>query len=147
MIAELAIANAAFGVIKETIANGGDIMAAGSHIFKFFDSKSELSKKANQLGSDSEAFFALEQIKQHEATIQEMFIYQGRAGLWDDWLQFQVEARRKRDEVAAAELRKRLKTKERIANVVNTVLVIILVSTGLFAIGGLLCAIYTKGQF
>jgi hypothetical protein len=39
MLAELAIANAAFGVIKETIANGGDIMAAGSHIFKFFDNK------------------------------------------------------------------------------------------------------------
>ena len=37
MLAELAIANAAFGVIKETIANGGDIMAAGQHIFKFFD--------------------------------------------------------------------------------------------------------------
>jgi hypothetical protein len=147
MIAELAIANAAFGVIKETIANGGDIMAAGSHIFKFFDSKSELSKKANQSGSDSEAFFALEQIKQHEAAIQEMFIYQGRPGLWDDWLQFQVEARRKRDEVTAAERRKQLKRKERIANVVNTVLVIILVSTGLFAIIGLLWAIYTKGQF
>jgi hypothetical protein len=50
MIAELAIANAAFGVIKETIANGGDIMAAGQHIFKFFDSKSELTKKANKSG-------------------------------------------------------------------------------------------------
>ena len=29
MLAELAIANAAFAVIKETVANGGDIMAAG----------------------------------------------------------------------------------------------------------------------
>ena len=59
MLAELAIANAAFGVIKETIANGGDIMAAGQHIFKFFDNKSKLVQKANQSGSDSEAFFAL----------------------------------------------------------------------------------------
>ena len=50
MLAELAIANAAFGVIKETIANGGDIMAAGQHIFKFFDSKSELAKKATNQG-------------------------------------------------------------------------------------------------
>jgi hypothetical protein len=45
VLAELAIANAAFGVIKETIANGGDIMAAGQHIFKFFDSKSEIAKE------------------------------------------------------------------------------------------------------
>jgi hypothetical protein len=147
MIAELAIANAAFGVIKETIANGGDIMAAGSHIFKFFDSKAELSKKAHQSGSDSEAFFALEAIKQNEQELQELMQWCGRPGLWDDWLQFQVEARRKRDEIVAAEVRKRLKSRETIANVVNTVLVVILVSTGLFAVIGLLWAIYTKGQF
>jgi hypothetical protein len=35
MLAELAVANAAFAVIKETVANGGDIMAAGQHMFKF----------------------------------------------------------------------------------------------------------------
>jgi hypothetical protein len=102
VLAELAIANAAFGVIKETIANGGDIMAAGQHIFKFFDSKSEIAKKANQSGSDSEAFFALEQIKQNEKDLQEMFIYQGRAGLWDDWLKFQADAKRKREAEAKA---------------------------------------------
>jgi hypothetical protein len=102
MLAELAIANAAFAVIKETIANGGDIMAAGQHIFKFFDSKSEISKKANASGSDSEAFFALEQIKQNEKDLQEMFIYQGRAGLWDDWLKFQADAKRKREAEAKA---------------------------------------------
>jgi len=94
MLLELAAANAAFAVIKETIANGGDIMSAGQHIFKFFDSKSEISKKASGSGSDSEAFFALEQIKQHEIQIKEMFIYQGRPGLWDEWLAFQVEARK-----------------------------------------------------
>jgi hypothetical protein len=102
MIAELAIANAAFAVIKETVANGGDIMAAGQHIFKFFDSKSEIAKKANQSGSDSEAFFALEQIKNNEKALQEMFIYQGRAGLWDDWLKFQADAKRKREAEAKA---------------------------------------------
>ena len=145
MLAELAIANAAFGVIKETIANGGDIMAAGSHIFKFFDSKSELSKKANQSGSDSEAFFALEQIKQHEATIQELFIYQGRPGLWDDWLQFQAEARRKRDAEARAIMLAKLKRKELIWSWVNGVLVIVSVLTGVVIIGGLIWLIVTKG--
>jgi hypothetical protein len=75
VLAELAIANAAFAVVRETVANGGDIIAAGQHIFKFFDSKSEIAKKANASGSDSEAFFALEQIKQNEKDLQEMFIY------------------------------------------------------------------------
>jgi hypothetical protein len=145
MLAELAIANAAFGVIKETIANGGDIMAAGSHIFKFFDSKSELSKKANQSGSDSEAFFALEQIKQHEAQIKELFIYQGRPGLWDDWLQYQSEARRKRDAEARAIMLAKLKRKELIWSWVNGFLVIASVLTGVVIIGGLIWLIVTKG--
>ena len=79
MIAELAIANAAFAVIKETVANGGDIMAAGKHLFSFFDNKAAIAKKANASGSDSEAFFALEQIKQSEEELKELMIYCGRA--------------------------------------------------------------------
>jgi hypothetical protein len=66
MLAELAIANAAFGVIKETIANGGDIMAAGQHIFKFFDSKSEIAKKANASGDADAKAAVLAEIKRKE---------------------------------------------------------------------------------
>tara|TARA_B110000977_G_scaffold181186_1_gene241630 strand:+ start:75 stop:518 length:444 start_codon:yes stop_codon:yes gene_type:complete len=147
MLAELAIANAAFSVIKETIANGGDIMAAGQHIFKFFDSKSELSKKANQSGSDSEAFFALEQIKQHEAAIQQLFIYQGRAGLWDDWLQFQAEARRKRDAEARAINLAKIKRKEKIWSWINGILISALVLTGVIVVVGLIWVIVKRGTF
>ena len=145
MLAELAVANAAFAVIKETIANGGDIMAAGSHIFKFFDSKSEISKKANGSGSDSEAFFALEAIKQHEAAIQEMFIYQGRPGLWDDWLQFQAEAKRKREAEAKAQARAIFKRRQAIWGWINGVLIAICVATGLFAVGLLVWFIVKRG--
>ena len=146
MLAELAIANAAFGVIKETVANGGDIMAAGQHIFKFFDSKSEISKKANSSGSDSEAFFALEQIKQHEKDLQEMFIYQGRAGLWDDWLAFQAEAKRKRDAEAKAAVLAKIKRKEELWAWINSGLIIISVLTGVIFIAAVIWFIATKGQ-
>ena len=145
MLAELAIANAAFGVIKETIANGGDIMAAGQHIFKFFDSKSEIAKKANASGSDSEAFFALEQIKQNEKDLQEMFIYQGRAGLWDDWLQFQADAKRKREAEAKAILLAKIKRKAQIWAWINGALIIVAVVTGLVVVAGLIWLIATKG--
>ena len=131
MLAELAIANAAFAVIKETIANGGDIMSAGQHIFKFFDSKSEISKKASGSGSDSEAFFALEQIKQHEIQIKEMFIYQGRPGLWDEWLAFQVEARKTREAVARAIVLKKRKRIRAIKDVLTGVAVFLLGVTGI----------------
>lgn len=146
MLAELAIANAAFAVIKETVASGGDIMAAGQHIFKFFDSKSELAKKANKSGSDSEAFFALEQIKQHEAAIQELFIYQGRAGLWDDWLSFQAEAKRKRDAEAKAAVLAKIKQKEELWEWINGGLIIISVLTGVIIIAAVIWFMATKGQ-
>jgi hypothetical protein len=145
MLAELAIANAAFGVIKETIANGGDIMAAGQHIFKFFDSKSEIAKKANASGSDSEAFFALEQIKQNEKALQEMFIYQGRAGLWDDWLSFQAEAKRKRDAEAKALVLAKIKRKEKIWAWINGVLIVISVVSGLIFIAMVVWVIANRG--
>ena len=146
MLAELAIANAAFAVVRETVANGGDIMAAGQHIFKFFDSKSEIAKKANASGSDSEAFFALEQIKQNEKDLQEMFIYQGRAGLWDDWLKFQADAKRKRDAEAKALALAKIKRKERIWAWINGVLIVISVVTGIIIIAGLIWLIATKGD-
>jgi hypothetical protein len=146
MLAELAIANAAFGVIKETIANGGDIMAAGQHIFKFFDNKSKLVQKANQSGSDSEAFFALEQIKQHEAALQELFIYQGRPGLWDDWLKFQAEAKRKREAENRQIVLAQIKRKEVMWAWINGFLIIASVVTGVVIVAGLIWLVVTKGQ-
>ena len=146
MLAELAIANAAFGVIKETIANGGDIMAAGQHIFKFFDNKSKLVQKASQSGSDSEAFFALEQIKQHEAALQELFIYQGRPGLWDDWLKFQAEAKRKREAENRQIVLAQMKRKEMLWAWINGFLIIASVVTGVVIVAGLIWLIVTKGQ-
>jgi len=145
MIAELAIANAAFAVIKETVANGGDIMAAGKHLFSFFDSKAAIAKKANASGSDSEAFFALEAIKRNEQELQELMIYYGRAGLWDDWLQFQAEAKRKREADARAITMAAIKRRETIWGWINGVLIAICVATGLFAVGLLVWFIVKRG--
>ena len=105
MLAELAIANAAFAVIKETVQSGGDIMAAGQKLFDFFDSKNAIQKKANS-GNDMEAFAALEQIKTNEAELKRMMVYHGRAGLWDDWLKFQKEAKQRREAEERAAFRK-----------------------------------------
>lgn len=104
MLAELAAANAAFAVIKETVNNGGDIMAAGAKLFTYFDNKSEIQKKADS-GNDMEAFAALEQIRNQEAELKRMMVYHGRAGLWEDWLKFQKEAKQKREAAERAAAR------------------------------------------
>jgi hypothetical protein len=106
MLAELAVCNAAFAVIKETVQNGGDIMAAGQKLFDFFDNKNAIQKKANN-NNDMEAFAALEQIKNNEAELKRMMVYHGRAGLWDDWLKFQKEAKQRREAEERAAIRKK----------------------------------------
>ena len=47
MLAEIAIANAAFGVIKEAIGNGKDLYEMGGVVSQFFDQKNALQKKSN----------------------------------------------------------------------------------------------------
>lgn len=117
MLAELAVANAAFAVIKEAVQNSGDIMNAGQALFDYFDSKSVIQKKANEKGgtnkSDLEEFMALEQLKKQEAELKQMMIYQGRAGMWQDWLQFQAQASRKREETEKERVRVEIAKKER----------------------------------
>jgi hypothetical protein len=118
MLAELAVANAAFAVIKETVSNGGDIFAAGQSLFKYFDSKSAIQRKVNEGGKSAlEEFAALEQLKAQEAELKRMMVYHGRGGLWDDWLKFQAEAARKRESDKRVESLRKIKKAEKIANI------------------------------
>jgi len=109
MLLELAAANAAFAVIKEAINNSGEIIQAGKAVFEYFDNKAKIQQKVvetpDHKRSDLEEFFALEQLKKQEQELKEMFIYQGRPGLWDDWQRFQVQARHRREEAAREEAR------------------------------------------
>jgi hypothetical protein len=144
MIAELAAANAAFAVIKEAVANAGDIMAAGQKVYEYFDAKSAIQRKYNQKAknaktNDIQEFFALEQLKKQEMELKNLMIYQGRGGMWEDWLKFQQEAKRKREAAEKAELRAAQKRKETIIEVVvvsiSGVILIVLIVFGLW-IGG-----------
>jgi hypothetical protein len=130
MLLELAAANAAFAVIKEAVQNSGDIMAAGESLFKYFDSKAEIQKKAAAKGGsdrgDLEEFMALEQLKKQEESLREMMIYQGRAGLWTDWLKFQLEAKKKREAVEREKVLKRQRMIDRIKDIGMIILIIVL---------------------
>ena len=112
MLAELAAANAAFAVIKQVVQNGRDISQAAKAIGDFTNAKDALhvrgTEKKNSFlgqfrhkdGNDLEEFMALEQIKQKEEELKQFMIYCGRPGLWNDWVRFQVEARKRRQQEA-----------------------------------------------
>ena len=136
MVAELAAANAAFDVIKQTIQNGQEIYAAGEALAEYFGIKNEIQKKAHEHGykSDLQAFMAAEQLKSQEEELKQMMIYQGRANMWADWLNFQKEMKESREQEkeakkkAKAARKKKLIQALQITSAVVTVLAVIGVS-------------------
>ena len=102
MLAELAAANAAFGIIKEFISNGKELSGCVKQISDFVFAKEEIEKNLKKKkskgigGTDLEEFMALEQIKEKEEELKKIMIYLGRPGLWQDWQAFQAEARKSR---------------------------------------------------
>jgi hypothetical protein len=85
-IAAIKIANEAIGAIKEFAGHVQSVGEMGKDLTKLADSKEEIQKAA--ASGDMEAFWALEDIKRHEAEIKRQFIYAGRPGLWDDYCTF-----------------------------------------------------------
>ena len=142
MLLELAAANAAFSVIRECVQNTGDIMSAGDALFKYFDNKDAIQKKAAAKGGsdrgDLEEFMALEKLKQQEAELKQMMIYSGRGGLWQDWLKFQSDAKRRREEAE----REKVLRKQRIIDRIKDVFMIILVVALLGGLGVIIGAAF-----
>lgn len=133
MLAELAAANAAFAIIKQAFQNTGELASAGQALVSYFDNKSSLQKKVNQKGprSDLEEFLALEQLKKQEVELKEMMIYNGRAGMWQDWLQFQAEAARARREAEQAERRRIAERRAKLYKAFEYTLAALLAAAGL----------------
>ena len=107
-MAEIAAANAAFAVLKQTVMNGRDLMSAGKAISSLVNAEEELRNRGNKKknsfwrkvggneDSDLEEFMALEELKQKRAELESMMRLYGRGGLYNDWVRFQVEARKRR---------------------------------------------------
>jgi len=109
MLAELAMANSAFAVIKKAVQNGRELHQVGKAISDFTFSKDHLAKtataKKNSIWSkflgkeahDLEEFMALEDLKQKEEELRQMMQLYGRGGLYNDYVKFCAEARKKRE--------------------------------------------------
>jgi len=121
MLAELAAANAAFDVIKQTLVNGREIYEAGEAMAQYFGLKTEIQKKAHQHGykSDIAAFMASEQLAAQEEELKQMMIYQGRPGMWDDWLKFQAEIKRSKEQEEKEQRTAKAKRRRMIFNIFN----------------------------
>lgn len=114
MLAELAAINGAFAVIKTTIANGKELASAGQAIADFAFAKEDLQSKASKkrnstFGNDLQEFMALEEVKRKENELKSIMYLYGRYGLWEDWVRFQAEARKRRQRQIELAKRRRAK--------------------------------------
>ena len=140
MLAELAIANAAFQVIKQTLSNGKEIADAGSALTKYFGASQAIEQKA-KLGTGDvlAAYQAKQAIERQEKELEWMLNKQGLLGYYK-YQQFRDEFFEKQKAEAA---KQRIRNKKIKNNVETGLAITILVVIFLAAFVGVL--IYIKG--
>ena len=114
-IAAIKIANEAIGAIKEFAGHCESVGQMGKDLTKLADSKDEIEKAAAD--GDMEAFWALEDIKKHEAEIKRQFIYAGRPGLWEDYCTFIANRKQLRENQRKREAAKKARQKKLIKDI------------------------------
>ena len=108
MLAELAIANAAFKVIKQALINGKDILDAGEAAGKYFKASSDIAKEVETKGKGSalEAYQAQQQLRKQEDELKYMLNKQGLLG-YANFVQFRAEWSRDQKEQVKLEARRK----------------------------------------
>tara|TARA_Y100000114_G_scaffold24510_1_gene20203 strand:- start:1107 stop:1571 length:465 start_codon:yes stop_codon:yes gene_type:complete len=138
-IAVVQTANTAIGAVKELLKNGRDITDCADQLGKYFNAKAEIQKKSGgsqSTGSDLENFLHLEKLRQQEEELKNMLIYQGRANLYTDFLKFQAEAKRNRDEALEAQKKAKIAKQKRNADIAKSVVIVFSCLLGLAAVCG-----------
>ena len=119
MLAEIAMANAAFGVIKSAISNGRELAQCGKSISDFLtaedkikdktegDKKSIFKKVLGKDTADFESFLALDQIKEQRRQLESHMRLYGRPGLYDSWIEYQGQVRKARKEAERQRIKER----------------------------------------
>lgn len=113
-IAAIKIANEAIGAIKEFAGHCQSVGEMGKDLTKLADAKDDIEKAAKD--GDMEAFWALEDIKRHEAEVKRQFIYAGRPGLWEDYCTFISNRKEMKRKAAEREKAKKLARRKAIKN-------------------------------
>ena len=108
MLAELAIANAAFKVIKQALANGKELLDAGDAVGQYFKAENDIAKEVEAKGKGSalEAYQAQLQLRKQEDELKYMLNKQGLLG-YSNFLQFKAEWSRDQKEQAKLEARRK----------------------------------------
>ena len=130
MLAELAIANAAFSVIKQTLNNGKEIADAGSALTKYFGASQSIQQKAKMgTGDVLAAYQAKQQIEKQEKELEWMLNKQGLLGYYK-YCQFRDEFFKKQKAAAKKQIKKSNKLKDNLATgLLVTIITMVIMAT------------------
>jgi hypothetical protein len=148
MLAELAIANAAFEVIRTAVSNGKEVWELGDHLSKFSDAgreidlKAKLAKKGSDQESDLEVFMAQEAMRNKRDQLKELMV-RTRHMMWDDFLRFEGEQQKARVKARRAEELAKVKRTELIMTLIAWAVAFVIIAGSL--IGGLKIIVGLKG--
>jgi|TARA_R110002111_G_scaffold153717_2_gene220657 hypothetical protein len=130
VLAELAVANAAFGVIKSAISNSRELASVGKQIGDWIgaeetlkeradtDKNSVLNKVLGKESNDFESFLALDKLKEQRRELESHMRLYGRPGLFDSWVLYQAEARKSRRAAAKRQAIERQEMRELVTTVI-----------------------------
>ncbi len=139
MLAEIAVASAAYNTIKTAISQGRELVDVGKSIGQFVsaeeDLKAKVEKKKKSVftkvlgkeGDDFEEFLALDKLKEQKRQLESHMRLFGRSGLYDDWVAYQAQMRKQRQEA----LKKKQKEAEELKEILTWVFIIIVVWGGI----------------
>ena len=107
MLAELAIANAAFSVIKTTLSNGRELVDAGKAVGDYFGAEKAIAKQVEAgTGDVLAAFQAKKQLQKQEEELKFMLNKQGLMG-YHNFLEFKANYSREQKELQKEQARQR----------------------------------------
>jgi hypothetical protein len=140
MLAELAIINASFEVIKTALNNGKELFEMGDQLAHFsnagreIDQKAKMAKKGSEQESDLEIFMAQEAMRVKREELKELMI-RTRHLLWDDFLRFEGQQQKARLKAQRDEERRKAERTDFIMTCVAWVVAFCILAGSLF--GGL----------
>jgi hypothetical protein len=142
-LAVISAANAAIGQVKTMIGHGREIGSMGKQLGAILTAEETLkaegeSKKkslfARAMGKDHNSFqefLELDKLREARKEIESMMKIYGRAGLYNDWVKYQVEERKRKKQEAEDRAKARAQLVE-IFQIGVAVVVIAVFALGLF---------------
>ena len=145
MLAELAIANAAFQVIKTTLSNGKELADAGKAVGDYFGAEKAINVKAADGGGDNvlEIFQAKKQLEKQEEELKFMLNKQSLLG-YHEFQMFKAQYTRDLRDAEKAKVRQRHQRQQAMQETaslgIKVMGIMLIIMAALFGV-----ALYVKG--